>query len=111
MQKKCKKIQKLLHMSKKSSTFASDLGIVPTTTNKYNRVMNDKTICKMQFGGKIYRIVEREEIGGRWREYRLMCGRKRIEGVCDFSTSRAAYDVFEDIMRNMFMDELERGRI
>lgn len=73
--------------------------------------MNEKTICKMQFGGKIYRIVEREEIGGRWCEYRIMCGRKRIEGVCDCNTCRAAYDVFEDIMRSMFMDELERGNL
>lgn len=104
-------MKKLLHMSKKSSTFASDMGIVPATTVKKNRVMNDKTICKMQFGDKIYRIVEREEIGGRWREYRLMCGRKRMEGVCDFSTIRAAYDEFEDIMRGLFMDELERGKI
>ena len=42
MQKKCKKMQKNLHMSKKSSNFAADLGIVPTTTNKYNRVMKKK---------------------------------------------------------------------
>lgn len=73
--------------------------------------MNEKTICKMQFGGKIYRIVEREEIGGRWREYRLMCGRKRLEGVSDSYTIRGAYDVFEDVMRSMFMDELERGNL
>lgn len=73
--------------------------------------MNEKTICKMQFGGKIYRIVEREEIGGRWCVYRIMCGRKRIDGVCDFNRCRAAYDVFEDIMRSMFMDELERGNL
>lgn len=73
--------------------------------------MDDKTICKMQFGGKIYRIVERKEICGRWREYRLMCGRKRIKGVCDFSTSRAAYYMFESIMRSTFMDELEKGKI
>ena len=73
--------------------------------------MNDKTICKMQFGGKIYRIVEREEIAGHWREYRLMCGRKRIAGVCDCSTTRAAYDVFEDIMRRIFMDELKKGKL
>ena len=104
-------MQFYLHMSKKSSTFVAGLGIVPTITNKYNRVMNEKTICKMQFGGKIYRIVERGEIGGRWHDYRIMCGRKRIEGVCDCSTCRAAYDVFEDIMRSMFMDELERGNI
>ena len=71
--------------------------------------MNEKTICKMQFGGKIYRIVEREETGGRWYEYRLMCGRRRLEGVCDYNTIRVAYDAFEDFVRSMFMDELERG--
>ena len=30
MQKKCKKMQKLLHIWKKNSTFAADLGIVPS---------------------------------------------------------------------------------
>ena len=42
MQKKCKKMQKYLHMSKKSSTFVADLGIVPTATIKHNRVMKRK---------------------------------------------------------------------
>ena len=32
MQKKCKKMQEYLHIWKKSSIFASDLGIVPTAT-------------------------------------------------------------------------------
>lgn len=32
MQKKCKKMQFYLHMSKKSSTFVADLGIVPSIT-------------------------------------------------------------------------------
>ena len=32
VQKKCKKMQNYLHMSKKSSIFASDLGIVPIVT-------------------------------------------------------------------------------
>lgn len=87
------------------------MGIVPAVTIKYNESMIEKTICKMQFGGKIYRIVQREEIGGRWYEYRLMCGRKRLEGICDCNTIRGAYDVFEDVMRSMFMDELERGAL
>ena len=73
--------------------------------------MNEKTICKMQFGGKIYRIVEREETGGRWHDYRLMCGRKRLEGICDCRTIVGAYDVFEDVMRSVFIDELERGAL
>lgn len=32
MQKKCKKMQKLLRITKKSSIFAPDLGIVPAIT-------------------------------------------------------------------------------
>ena len=32
MQKKCKKMQNLLHMSKKSSTFGAVSGIVPAIT-------------------------------------------------------------------------------
>ena len=32
VQKKCKKMQNYLHISKKSSTFVADLGIVPSAT-------------------------------------------------------------------------------
>ena len=32
VQKKCKKMQIYLHISKKSSTFVADLGIVPSVT-------------------------------------------------------------------------------
>ena len=39
VQKKCKKMQKHLHISKKSSTFVADLGIVPDRTIKTLRVM------------------------------------------------------------------------
>lgn len=62
--KKCKKMQKLLHISKKSSTFVADLGIVPATTNKYNGVMKKKNSLNA-LGEKERRLV-------------LTIGRKRV---------------------------------
>lgn len=51
-------------MPKKSSTFAADLGIVPTTTNKYNRVMKTKN--------------ELNALGVKERRLVLPIGRKRV---------------------------------
>lgn len=44
-------MQKYLHMSKKSSTFVADLGMVPTITNKYYRVMK-KTSRTAEYGNR-----------------------------------------------------------
>ena len=64
MQKKCKKMQNYLHMSKKSSTFVADLGIVPTATIKYNRVMKRKNTLNA--------------LGKKERKLVLPLGRKKV---------------------------------
>lgn len=75
MQKKCKKMQKYLHMSKKSSTFAADLGMVPTITNKCNKSMKEKCIFKCYAQGKWWYVygVDYGLLGTRYRVYQ---GRK-----------------------------------
>lgn len=51
-------MHELLHMSKKSSTFAADLGIVPTTTKKNNRVMKKECVFRIEYKGDLYRVVK-----------------------------------------------------
>lgn len=57
-------MQKYLHMSKKSCTFAVDLGIVPTVTIKYNRVMTKECIFRVDGGKGIYRVCQKTTVGG-----------------------------------------------
>ena len=78
MQKKCKKMQNNLHISKKSSTFVADLGIVPTATNKYNRVMEKKCIFKCYAQGEWWYVYELN-YGPFGLNYRVYRGRKWFE--------------------------------
>lgn len=75
MQKKCKKMQNYLHMSKKSCTFASDLEIVQIVTIKYNRVMKKECIFKCYAQGEWWYVygVDYGDLGVRYRIYK---GRK-----------------------------------
>lgn len=57
MQKKCKKMQYLLHISKKSSIFVPDLGIVPTITLKKGKDMKKKCVFRCQSNGVVYRVL------------------------------------------------------
>lgn len=58
MQKNAKKMPNYLHISKKSSIFAADLGIVPSTTIKYNRVMTRKCVFRIEIEGSLWRVTE-----------------------------------------------------
>lgn len=65
MQKKYKKMQKYLHIAKKSSTFVADLGIVPDQTIYINRVMKERCIFRVSGGKEMCRVaVRRNEDGG-----------------------------------------------
>lgn len=55
-------MQKYLHMSKKSSIFASDLGIVPTITNKQYRAMR-KTSKTAEVGAR--KRVKHYQVGSK----------------------------------------------
>lgn len=80
MQKNCKKMQKYLHMSKKSSTFVADLGIVPAITNKYNESMEKECIFRCQRNGRTYRVIAvPNEKTSRGMMYFAYIGRRRLE--------------------------------
>ena len=102
MQKKCKKIQKLLHMSKKSSTFVADLGIVPIRTIKHIRVMDKVEICKVVIGNENYRVNQLCNNGITVNEFRVMHGRRIAKGGSWFNNQLAAIQfmlriAFEDV--------------
>ena len=90
MQKKCKKMQKYLHMSKKSSTFVADLGIVPSATIKYSRVMEKLMICSLKYGDVIYKVNELVDEDGNGHGFRVMKGRCIAKGGAFFNSERAA---------------------
>lgn len=58
MQKKCKKMHEYLHISKKSSIFAPDLGIVPFITLKKGNNMARECVSKIEYKGELYRVVK-----------------------------------------------------
>ena len=101
----CKKIQKLLHMSKKSSIFVADLGIVPTATIKTLRVMDKVEICKVQIGAEIYKVNQLVNNGVALDEYRVMHGRRIAKGGSWFDNRIAAVQfmlgvAFEDVSQS-----------
>ena len=77
-------------MSKKSSTFASDLGIVPNRTIKTLRVMKETCIFRVQFAGDMWRVMESNKIdpAGRY-EYRIMNKRRVFERFRRANSCRA----------------------
>ena len=102
MQKKCKKMQRYLHMSKKSSTFAADLGIVPDRTIKKDRVMEKVEVCKVTIGEDIYKVNQLSNEGVLLEEYRVMHGRRIAKGGSWFNNRLAAIQfmlriAFEDV--------------
>lgn len=90
MQKKCKKMQNNLHISKRSSTFVADLGIIPATTIKYYRVMDKTEICKVQIGTEIYKVNQLVKEGVALDQYRVMHGRRIAKGGSWFNNKLAA---------------------
>lgn len=75
-------MQNYLHMSKKSSTFVEDLGIVPAITIKNNRVMKKDCIFKACKGNEwwyLYRYPN--EKAARGCIYRVYCGRKWYDRI------------------------------
>lgn len=51
-------MQIYLHMSKKSSTFVPDLGIVPIVTIKNYRVMKKECVFKVEVEGFLWKVVK-----------------------------------------------------
>ena len=95
-------MQIYLHMSKKSSTFVADLGIVPDQTIKALRVMDKLEICKVQIGAEIYKVNQLVNNDVALDEYRVMHGRRIAKGGSWFNNRLAAIQfmlrvAFEDV--------------
>ena len=67
MQKNCKKMQIYLHISKKSSIFATDFNGGVHNNQNETRVMEKECVFRCQFNGKMYRV--------------LMCKHENREGM------------------------------
>ena len=100
-------MQKYLHISKKNSTFASDLGIVPTATIKYNRVMEKLEICKVQIGTEIYKVNQFVNNDLPLEEYRVMHGRRIAKGGSWFNNRLAAIQ----FMLRVAFDDVSQAKI
>lgn len=59
----------------------------------------------------MFKLVERTEIGGRWRDYQIMEGRKRAEASRVYILSSMAWDAFESICRSYFEYMMEGVRL
>lgn len=96
-------------MSKKSSIFAADLGIVPTATIKYYRVMKQDCIFKVDGGKGIYRVCQRTTRGG-YIMFAVMKGRRLGLPVSVFekagdaisAANNAAYEDCKDIHKLVY---------
>ena len=108
VQKNCKKMQNYLHMSKKSSIFAPELGIVPAITQKKGNNMEKVTICSLKYGEVIYKVNELVDENGNGHGFRVMKGRCIAKGGTLFNSEKAAI-MF--MLRYVFNDvaQLELG--
>ena len=92
MQKKCKKMQIYLHIWKIFCTFASDLGIVPSATIRYHRVMKKECIWKCQTGKIVLKVLKMSDFRfALGFSYRVYLGRKWW--------NHCAYEKYEDAIR------------
>lgn len=95
-------MQKYLHMSKKSSIFASDFNSEIHDRKIQQRVMEKVEICKVQIGNEIYKVNQRVENDVTFEEYRVMNGRRIAKGGSWFNNRLAAIQfmlriAFEDV--------------
>ena len=107
----CIFLQKYLVISKKSITFVADLEIVPSITKNNVKSMEKKVLCRFMIGGKVMKLVERTELGGRWSDYLIMEGRKRAEAARVYNDFGSAWDRFVTICENYVEYLIEGGSL
>lgn len=73
--------------------------------------MTNKVLCRFMIGGKVLRLVERTEDGGRWSDYLIMDGRKRAERGRVYTTYSTAWNDFESMCWNYFNYTMEGGQL
>ena len=81
--KNAKKCNKVLHISKKSSTFVADLGIVPDRTFKHYRVMEKVEVLKVDCKPRKVRIY-RVDLKHDESIFVVYEERKRVDYPCIF---------------------------
>lgn len=62
-------------------------------------------------GGKVLRLVKRQETGGRWSYYRIYEGRKRAKETIDYVDISIAYTVFEGLCFDWFVYKRDGGKL
>lgn len=102
-------MQIYLHISKKSSTFVADLGIVPTITKKSVNIMKKECIFKVWGGSVWLRVLRVEVSSGGPVYYRVMMGRNMLDGVSDFEEKETAVDKAISLARLDVMSDEKGG--
>ena len=73
--------------------------------------MKNLCLCRFIINGKVLRLVERRELGGRWSYYRIYDGRKRAEGTIDYGDILVAYSAFQGLCFDWFNYNQEGGKL
>ena len=73
--------------------------------------MEKKVLCRFMIGGKVMKLVERTELGGRWSDYQIMEGRKRAEASRVYNDFGTAWDSYVTICRNYADYVMEGGTL
>lgn len=104
-------MQNYLHISKKSSIFAEDLGIVPTATNKHYRVMSyEKVIFRTEGANRgLVQVVKHDD--GKSIYYKVMRGRKMVDSCARYWLRDTAIDRAVEISRRDIDLAIERGKL
>lgn len=68
-------------------------------------------LCRFIIDGKVLRLVERQETGGRWSYYRIYDGRKKAAGTIDYGDILVAYSAFQGLCFDWFNYKQEGGKL
>lgn len=73
--------------------------------------MEKKVLCRFMISGKVLKLVERTEIGGRWTDYLIMDGRKRAEKSKVYYSIQMAWYEFENMSKEYLDYVMEGGKL
>lgn len=68
-------------------------------------------LCRFMISGKVLKLVERTEVGGRWTDYLIMDGRKRAQKSKVFYSTDLAWCEFENMCKECFDYVMEGGKL
>lgn len=104
-------MQIYLHISRIFCTFAADLGIVPTATNKHNKVMRyDKVIFRAEGGNRgLVQVVKHDD--GKRVYFKVMRNRKMVDSCARYWLMQNALDRAMQICSRDIHNEIMEGRL